>query len=371
MRVALELQTCCGRRSGIGNYAYELARHLKPTNDICFQGNVFNFRGKNNNSSHLKGITMDIRENKVIHYGVYQRIWKKIPIPYHWMFPTADITHFFNYIVPPHVKGKVVNMVHDMTYLRYPETMRAGNLKRIQEGIESSIERSSKILTLSEFSKKEIIELLKLPESFVDVVYCAPTLSSYTADWFKTMKKYKIMKPYILYVGTIEPRKNLIRLLKAFHSLKVEAGIPHQLVLAGGKGWNCDDIYLTAKKLNSNKDIIFCGYVSDEEKNALYKHAEAFVFPSLYEGFGIPPLEAMSLGVPTITAKVASLPEVVGDGAVLVNPMNEQDIANGIYSLLSNKEYANIIREKGKERAKLFSYDKSAQKLLKIYQEMI
>lgn len=367
MKVALELQPCCGNRTGIGVYTYELAKRLRSNEEITYQGNIFNFCGRNDNTTSLNGITMSLAENHSMPYGVYRRLWNVLPFPYSSMFPDADITHFFNYIVPPKVSGKVITTIHDLTYLRFPETMDQRNLHRIRKGIARSIQVSEIILTVSEFSKREIVDLLHLPEEKVQVVYNAASLGTESADWVAMAKRYRITKPYLLYIGTIEPRKNLQRLLLAFERLKKEAGIPHQLVLAGGKGWKCEGIYQTAEKIYGSNDVIFCGYVSSAEKNALYQHAEIFVFPSLYEGFGIPPLEAMHFGVPVVCANAASLPEVVGEAACLVEPENELHIARGIYGLLSDEEQRIRTGEQGYARAKLFSWEHSAQKLEKIY----
>lgn len=370
MKVALELQPCCGKRTGIGNYAYELAKRLARHDGLEFQGNLFNFRGRNDNSSSLSGISMPVAENRLMPYGVYRRTWNAAPFSYGALFPQADITHFFNYIVPPRVKGKVITTVHDMTYLRYPETMDPKNLRRIRNGIQRSIDASEIVLTISEFSKREITELLDIPEERLAVVYYAASLGSDTGDFPAVSAQYNIRRPYILYVGTIEPRKNLMRLLRAFERLKKEANIPHQLVLAGGKGWVCEDIYRTASEITGNQDVVFCGYVSSAVKNALYANAAAFVFPSLYEGFGIPPLEAMTFGVPVICAGAASLPEVVGDAAALVDPLDEVDIAEGIWKVISNQDYAKALGERGRTRARKFSWEDSAQTLFNLYRSM-
>lgn len=361
MRVALELQPCCGKRSGIGVYTYELAKRMQDRDGLEFCGNLFNFLGGDDNQAALAGISMPVRESRLFPYGVYRRIWNLVPIPHQSLFPGhADLIVFFNYIVPPRVSGKVVATVYDMTYLRFPETMDAKNRRRLQSGMANSVERSGHILTISEFSKREIMELLKIPEEQVSVVPCAPSVSGRAADFTVCAAKFRLRKPYLLYIGTIEPRKNLVRLLKAFARLKREQNIPHQLVLAGGKGWANEEIYQAAASV---EDVVFTGYLSEGEKYALYENAEAFVFPSLYEGFGIPPLEAMTFGCPVVCADAASLPEVVGDAAELVDPLDEISIAEGIWHVLSNREHADEIVRRGYERAKKYTWAASADKL--------
>ena len=240
-----------------------------------FVGNLFNFLGRNNNSASLDGIKMPIRERKILPYGVYRRIWGVVPIRYESIFPGADLSVFFNYIVPPGISGKVITTIHDMTFLRFPETMNVKNLRRLNKGIQYSVERSDHILTVSEFSKREILELLGVENDRIAVVYNAPSIGA------GEIGRREIKDPYILYVGTIEPRKNLIRLIKAFDMLKREQGLPHKLVLAGGGGWNNEEIYKTASNAKHHEEIIFVGYVDKPRKNSLYKYADTFVFPSL------------------------------------------------------------------------------------------
>lgn len=371
MNVALELQPCCGKRSGIGMYTYELAKRMRGEHELEFAGNVFNFLGRNDNAGALSGIEMPVRVQKSMPYGVYRRIWHMIPLSYHALFPAADLNVFFNFIVPPRVKGKVITVIYDMTYLRFPETMNESNLRRIRKDIGYSVARSDRIVTISEFSKSEIHELLEVPEEKIDVVYSAPSIATGAADFQIVQERLKIHKPYLLYVGTIEPRKNLIRLIQAFDWLKREKQIPHQLILAGGGGWKTEEIHQAAEAAQLGREIQFTGYISSEEKNALYQNADAMVFPSLYEGFGMPPLEAMLFGCPVICSDAASLPEIVGEAAELVDPLDVQAIADGIWHVLSNRDYRRSLIEKGAQQALRFSWDRSAEKMIQIYKETL
>ena len=371
MDVALELQPCCGNRSGIGMYTYELAKRMKAENGLEFAGNVFNFLGRNDNTDALSEIEMPIRTQKSMPYGVYRRIWHTIPFPYNALFPAADLNVFFNFIVPPRVKGKVITVIYDMTYLRFPETMNESNLRRIRRDIDYSVVRSDRIVTISEFSKSEIHELLQVPEEKIDVVYSAPSIATGAADFQMVQERLKIQKPYLLYVGTIEPRKNLIRLIQAFDWLKREKQIPHQLILAGGGGWKTEEIHQAAETAQFGREIQFTGYLSPEEKNALYQNADAMVFPSLYEGFGMPPLEAMLFECPVICSDAASLSEIVGEAAELVDPLDVQAIADGIWHVLSNRDYRRSLIEKGAQQALCFSWDRSAEKMIQIYKETL
>lgn len=371
MKVALELQPCCGNRSGIGNYTYELAKRLQNENGLSFSGNIFNFLRRHDNHIALSGISMPIREQPCMSYGIYRRIWNWLPFRYEKLFSPADLTIFFNYIVPPKVTGKVISVIYDMTYLRYPETMNRNNIKRLREGLSRSIIASDHIVTISKFSQMEISQLLKVPKEMISVVPCAPSLSKEYVSFDTLVKERGICQPFILCVGTIEPRKNLSRLIRAFTLLKREYKIPHQLVLAGGKGWNNEEIYRSAKASPYSSDILFTGFISDEEKNTLYRHADVFVFPSLYEGFGLPPLEAMACGCPIVCSSVASLPEIMGEAGTFVDPLDENSIVDGVWKVLSDKVYTSEMIRRGYDQAKKFTWEASAKKLKRICREVL
>ena len=371
--VALELQPCCGARSGIGAYVWELSRRLSDDEELHFCGNVFNLFGHRYDLSRdLEDLSMPVRENRFLSYGLYRRVWDVLPASYDRLFPNeADLNVFFNYVVPPRVKGKTITTVCDMTWLRFPETMQARNFRRLTNGMERSVRAADRIITISEFSKREIMDLLSVPEERIAVIPCAAHCTDVLESFDSLSAKYGIRRPYLLYVGTIEPRKNLVRLLRAFELLKVRDHIPHQLVLAGGRGWNTEE-FDTALAASSVKDsIIQTGYITESEKNTLYQNAEVFVFPSVYEGFGIPPLEAMHWACPVVAADAESLPEVVGDAAVLVNPLDEESIAEGIRKLLTDTEYADILREKGRQQETKYSWDRSAAILHDLCREML
>lgn len=365
MNVALELQPCYWARSGIGTYVYEIARRLRDTERFQFHGNVFDFRDKEGGSSALDGIQMPIQKNRLLPYGVYRRLWNYLPVRYSQMFSQpADLNIFFNFIVPPRVDGKVMSVVHDLTYKRFPETMKASNLKHLERGMPYSMKRSDRIITVSEFTKRELCDLMDIPKEKVSVVYNAPSLVKNCTPYEEVRQKYKIQREYILFVSTIEPRKNIVRLLKAYEQLKEQYKIPHQLVMAGGKGWQDERIFQVVNGLRYKDDIIFTGFVTPEEKNTLYQNACLFVFPSIYEGFGIPPLEAMAWDCPCVCADAASIPEVVGDAACLVDPFEEESIANGIIKVLTEPEYAKQLREKGALQVQKFTWDRSVEQLL-------
>lgn len=308
---------------------------------------------------------------------VYRAVSTFLPIPYSFFFGRkSDITHFFNYIVPPFVHGKRVVTVHDMVYKTFPETVRGRTKYMLDMGLKRSIRRADLIVTDSEFSKSEIIKYFPKCEGKIRVVPCGVDLERFhpcdTPERIPEVKKsLEIEGDYFLYLGTIEPRKNLERLISAYAAFakKVGDNAP-KLVLAGGKGWLDKGIYSRVERLGMEKNIIFTKYVPSEDMNPLMCGAVAFVFPSLYEGFGMPPLEAMACGVPVLTSAEASLPEVTGDCAVICDAYDVKSIAKGLYRLYSDEKLRSDLSRRGLERAQSFTWERSAKMLMDVYREL-
>ena len=300
-----------------------------------------------------------------------------LPIPYSFFFGRKnDITHFFNYIVPPFVHGKKVVTVHDMVYKAFPETVRGRTRFMLETGLKRSMKRADLIVTDSEFSKSEIIKYFPQHEHKIRVVPCGVDLERFhpcnEPERIPEVKRsLDIEGDYFLYLGTIEPRKNLERLITAYAAFAKKVGEKApKLVLAGGKGWLNDGIYSRVEKLGMTKNIIFTKYVPSEDMNPLMCGALAFVFPSIYEGFGMPPLEAMACGVPVLTSGEASLPEVTGDCAVICDAYSAKSIAQGLYKLYSDEKLRSDLSKRGLERAKGFTWERSAELLLNVYKEL-
>ena len=307
----------------------------------------------------------------------YRAVSTFLPVPYSLFFGRkSDITHFFNYIVPPFVHGKKVVTVHDMVYKSFPDTVRGRTKNMLDMGLKRSMKRADLIVTDSEFSKKEIIKYFPQHESKIRVVPCGVDLERFhpcdAPERIPEVKKsLDIEGDYFLYVGTIEPRKNLERLITAYAAFVKKAGSSSpKLVLAGGKGWLDQGIYSRVEKLGMTKDIIFTKYVPSEDMNPLMCGALAFVFPSLYEGFGMPPLEAMACGVPVLASGEASLPEVTGDCAVICDAFDTKSIAEGMYRLYSSEELRKELSRKGLQRAQGFTWKRSAEMLMEVYREL-
>ena len=366
-KVALDLQPCVGNRAGIGTYTYEIARRIRG-DGMQFCGHVF-ARGA---LPELEALGLPLARCGKFPYGVYRRVWHLLPLSYEKLFPDgADLKIFFDYIVPPRVAGKVISVVHDMTYKRFPETMLARNRRRIERDICASVERSDRVVTVSRFSADEIVQLLGVPREKICIVFNAPAAQAEAAPRAALEERFGLKGEYILYVGTIEARKNLDFLLRAFDRFKRETGLPHKLVLAGGDGWENRAVYERAASVSCAADIRFLGYVSGPVKSALYDNASLFVFPSLYEGFGIPPLEAMEHGCPVVCSDAASLPEVVGDAALTVGVSDEVGLAGAMHRVLTDASLAHSLAERGRARARAFSWDDSAAKLAAVCHSLL
>lgn len=346
-------------------HKYEYA-FFSGKNRIAFK-NIRQFSGRN------IGLNVSFFPKKI-----YRAASSLLPVPYSLFFgKNSDITHFFNYIVPPGVKGKTVVTVHDMVYKAFPETVRGRTRLMLNIGLKSSMKRADIIVTDSEFSKGEILKYFPLYENKIRVVPCGVDLRKFRPcndekRIGKVRRSLKINGDYFLYLGTIEPRKNLERLIRAYALFvkKVGENAP-LLVLAGGKGWLYSGIFERVKSLGLENKVVFTKYVPSEDMNPLMCGATAFVFPSLYEGFGMPPLEAMACGVPVLTSSEASLPEVTADCALVCDAYSEKSIAQGLYRLHSDESLREKLAEKGLERAKLFSWERSAETLYNVYKELM
>ena len=230
-------------------------------------------------------------------------------------------------------------------------------------------------MTVSEFSKREIIKYLNIKEEKIVVMP-----NGVDGDFFYPRQKeeieqikdrFQIKKEYFLYLGTLEPRKNIERLLEAYARLREEReeNIPF-LVLAGQKGWLYDSIFQLVEKLGLKEQVLFTGYIKQEDVPALLSGAIAFIFPSLYEGFGMPPLEAMACGTAVITSNTSSLPEVIGEAGILINPYSVEEIKEAMKKVWKEKDLAERLRKAGRERAREYTWERSARVLKKVYLEL-
>ncbi|WFR56321.1 glycosyltransferase family 1 protein [Anaerocolumna sp. AGMB13025] len=381
MKIAFDAQLLFEKqKTGIGRTADYVIRNIIKEYDNEYYLNYFSIR----NSSEKEEIVQNYNKlgYKVhkcgwFHNVIYRKIWNNISIPYTLFFGRSyEITQFFNYDIPPGVSGKAVTFIYDMVYKAFPETMSKKTLKMLDYNLEKTCKRANHIITISQFSKNEIIKYLQVPENKISIMPCGVDLSIYHTSYSeeevgKVKEKYAIQGEYILYLGTLEPRKNIVRLIEAYFQLKRKGIVLPKLVLAGKKGWMYDTIFNTIELYKLNEYIIFTDYIEDGDIPKLLNGARIFVFPSIYEGFGLPPLEAMACGTPVIASNTASLPEIVGDAGLLVNPYSIEELASTIENLLNDELLRKNLIEKGLQRVKKFSWNQSVNRLMEIYYSLL
>ena len=226
----------------------------------------------------------------------------------------------------------------------------------------------------SNSTKNDIIKFYPRYEDKIKVIYLGVESHFFprsSQEVEKVLNKYNFNFKYFLFLGTVEPRKNIVRVVDAFIRLKQEENIEHKLVIIGRKGWLYKEILEKISKTPFSHDIVFSDFMSDNDLPFLYSGAEIFLYPSLYEGFGLPVLEAMSCGSPVITSNLSSLPEVAGDAAILVDPMNVEEIVQAMEKLLRDRELRKELKRKSLERAKFFSWDMAAKETLHLYEDIL
>jgi glycosyltransferase involved in cell wall biosynthesis len=265
---------------------------------------------------------------------------------------------------------KTVLTVHDLTTILYPESHARINSFRMNLSLLSSFKRIDKIISVSENTKQDLLRIFHISdEKIVTIPLGVDEKFQPKTDSDGIKKKFGLPDLFILYIGSIEPRKNLSTLVKSFYALK-KKGLKHKLVIAGPSGWKNAQLYDTITSLGLTNEIVFLGFVLDDDLPSLYSAAEVFVYPSLYEGFGLPPLEAMACGTPVVTSRASSIPQVVDAAALVVNPLNQGELAEAIKRVLEEEGLAEDLRKRGLKRAKEFSWQDAARKTIKVYEDL-
>jgi len=266
---------------------------------------------------------------------------------------------------------RTVITIHDMGYHLYPEYTQPAMLKALRANLPRHAGRADGIVTDSESTKRDIVKILGIdPAKIVVVPLAAGGSDGRAADpaaGQRVRARYGLPDRFILFVGTVEPRKNLLRLLAAFERLAADPGFRHRLVVVGARGWKAEPLMARLDDLAARGLARHLGYVPDDDLAALYPLADLFVFPSLYEGFGIPPLEAMAAGVPVVCSSASSLPEVCGDAAVYFDPGSEDELAEAVRRVLSDPALAADLRARGLRQAAAFSWERTADQLLRYF----
>jgi glycosyltransferase involved in cell wall biosynthesis len=362
MALSLVLDGCCLGRRKTGNETYircllEKFARLRFTNLDLTVLTTTHYTGPRSDCFQWENIPLGNFATRNF-YTIPRQLSQRAPDLYHATY----WTRFWSQPVPSLV------MIHDISFVSFPQGFKTHERLFYAGVIKAIAQQARHILTVSEFSKQDLIERWHLPPEKITVTYeavedcfrpadhpTAPTLSA----------------PYLLYVGNLHPRKNLVRLLQAFVQLKQAHRIPHRLKIVGQKAWLFGEIFETVRRHCLEQDVDFTGYVSQEELIQLYQQATVTAYPSLFEGFGFPVLEAMACGSPVVTSATTSIPEVAGDAAILVDPHSSEAIAEGLRQVLLSPERQQDLKKRGLEQVKKFSWERCARQTYAVYEKLI
>lgn len=316
------------------------------------------------------------RDNRVrahVQKGWKGNLWLQMALPRLLQELQVDLFHGTLFLLPLLSSCPQVLNVYDLTLYRYPASMEWKNLCLLRLLLPASLRKAKKIVALSEFVRQEIGALWPGLAEKVVVIPGAPYLDRLcgeklpVADREGVLRRYGLLRPYILFVGTLEPRKNIGKMLEAYFLLEKMGVSGRQMVLVGPSGWGLGPVRRALENAPRAASVRWLGYVPDEDLAVLYREAELFLYLSLYEGFGFPPLEAMAAGTCVVASNRASLAECLGNAAVLVDPLNIEEVAEAIRSLLADDDYRREVAEKGRIHAGRFSWEKSAEKTVQVY----
>ncbi len=360
-KIALDISPISKSKAGVGYYTSQLMHGLHNS----VSRNIFTF---------FRYDISNVISFKILNI-IFRLLWEQIVLPFKFLIKGVKLVHFPAFVCPIVKTSKYVITIHDMAYLLYPEMFVKVYRFYLKFFVPLSAKRADLIIADSQNTQKDIIKFLGINSKKIRVIY--PGINSYyklledKKKCEKTLKKFGVKNNYILTVGTLEPRKNIKGLVEAFSILCSNKDFKASLVIVGGKGWYYEELFEKIDYLKLQDRVIFTGYASEEEILHFYNMADLFVYPSFYEGFGLPLLEAMVCGCPVLASNVSSIPEVVGDAGHLVDPYNINDIADGILKVLSNEELKGRMISLGLERSKLFSWEKCVNETKKIYDEFI
>jgi len=310
----------------------------------------------------------------------FNRLWSQAALPFYTMIDRPKPDVFFSpvHYAPRFITIPLVLGIMDLSFLFFPDMFRSRDLFKLKQWTMYSVKKAKRIIAISQSTKNDILKKYHISPDKVTVIYPGNyelRIKKLKTTYSKIAQKYGIVGDYILYVGTLQPRKNIVRLIEAFHlvSKRQTANGKRllQLVIVGKKGWLYDTIFAKVKDLGIEDRVIFTGFVPDEELPVLYAHATCFCLVSLYEGFGFPVLEAMKEGTPVVASNVSSLPELVADAGILVNPEDVTDIAHGIIDVLKMKDEDRMkLITRGKKQAAKFTWGKTARETLNVLEEV-
>lgn len=355
--------------TGIGNYTYDLIAKFAEIDTV----NDYTFLWPDDDPLSWIPFTRK--------YGYYflpkddER--ETLEMPYWLTKEGVDVFHLpqNGFRIPELESCKIIVTIHDLIPYILPEMVRPSFLKRFIHEMPYIVERADRIITVSTTSKTDIVKIFKINPAKITVIPSAPSSAYQQLPKDETRQKlrnqYGIKKSYILYVGGLNPRKNITELIYAYSKICRELPGNRQLLIFGPNGQHLDRLRLLAKSLNLEETVLFPGFVPSQDLPLFYNGADLFVYPSLYEGFGLPPIEAMACGTPVITSNVSSLPEVVGDAAVQINPYDTLEMADAIFRVLTDEMLRESLIKKGLEHRLKYNWNKIAGEILAVYQDVV
>jgi alpha-1,3-rhamnosyl/mannosyltransferase len=371
MRIGLDGQPLTKPRTGVGHYTFELARALatlRPddsfeliAHDVFPRDIVRETEGVANlHPVSVKG-------------NVLTRRWSSIGLPRYMRSARLDLFHGTNYQVPLRNAHRNVLTVHDLSIFTHPITHDPGSVRRARRRMSLTLRAASRVITPTQSIKNELVTQFDLDSSRV-VVIPEAARETFTPmrpeDTVAVRQQLGVEDNFILFVGTIEPRKNLQTLLRAFGQIVNETNHQPQLVIAGGEGWLTGEFNRVVNRSDFRERLRLTGHLNDEDLRALYSSCRLFVYPSLYEGFGLPPLEAMACGAPVIASRIPAHEEVLRDNARLVDPLDERALAHAIVELLESNPRRNRLAESGRAHAANFSWQRTAELTWEVYEQL-
>lgn len=374
MRVGLDGFPLGSLKTGVGHYTFELARalaHAAPADEfdlvspVPFTDSVLNELNQNS-LPNLRAINPRVTP-------VHSRWWA-IGLPLYLRQASLDLFHGTNYEVPLWNRRRTVVTIHDLSVLLHPHNHEPHLVRRARHRLPLMARSAAMIITVTESMKREICEHLGIRGEKVVVTPEAPRGTFQPVplnETIETRRRLGIEDEFILFVGTIEPRKNLLKLVRAFDEIRRQTSLRPQLVIAGGEGWLMDELFSFVESSGISDRLRFTGYLPDEDLRALYSSCRICVYPSLYEGFGLPPLEAMACGAPVIASRIPALVETLGSAARMVDPADVQALARGIIELWEDQEQRRQFSSAGLQRAATFSWETTARLTLEVYHEVL
>ncbi len=372
MRALVDFTQIPTNRTGVGVYAENLVRelpHQLAARDALFlliQRDEEPIRKlmRNFTNVHVIPLPTSLFRNRALLF-----LFEQIAMPLLLLWKKIDVVHSLHYTHPLFSPCPRVVTIHDLTFLLYPKLHTRGRTLVMPFFIRHAVRQAEALIFVSEATRADAERLIPSTGNLHSVVPLGVDLQALNIspqETEKALNRFSIKQPFVLFVGTLEPRKNIPRLIQAFEQIAFD--YPDLLlVLAGKPGWDFDDVFAAIQASKHRDRIRHLGFVSDSEKNALLVACEALIYPSLYEGFGLPVLEAMAAGAPVITGNTSALPEVAGEAAILVNPLSFEEIAQAMRAILSDNAKRRDLRTLGKRRAAAFNWPNVAMQTYEVY----